>query len=51
MTNDRQSISTNGIPDDDDDDFDTTQYCCKESNLFRVKVPLPCPTLPFLSTI
>lgn len=42
MTNERQSIvSPNGLPnEEEEDDFDTTQYCCKDSSFFRVKVLL-----------
>jgi hypothetical protein len=49
ITDERNSIlSPNGIPDDEDDEFDTTQYCCKDSDFFRVKV-LVSPSSPSLS--
>jgi hypothetical protein len=44
ITDERHSVlSPNGLPEEEDDEFDTTQYCCKESDFFRVKVPLPLP--------
>lgn len=58
ISNDRQSIiAGSGLPDEEEDDFDNTQYCCKENSFFRMKVDTllrllkVCSAFPFVIVV